>query len=96
MNQENNQIVHVRMVAREEDSGFWPNLEFAMPKFFPQNYSVFETELKMNFNDFEMFCNESQLESMAVRTPSQQSFDIGFRNGRHRRRCYALLGICCH
>jgi hypothetical protein len=30
MNQENNQIVHVRMVAREEDSGFWPNLEFAM------------------------------------------------------------------
>jgi hypothetical protein len=54
MNQENNQIVHVRMVAREEDSGFWPNLEFAMPKFFPQNYSVFETELKMNFNDFEM------------------------------------------
>ena len=30
MNQENNQIVHVRMVAREQDSGFWPNLEFAM------------------------------------------------------------------
>jgi hypothetical protein len=29
MNQENNQIVHVRMVAREEDSGFWPVLEFA-------------------------------------------------------------------
>jgi len=30
MNQENNQIVHVRVVAREQDSGFWPNLEFAM------------------------------------------------------------------
>jgi hypothetical protein len=30
MNQENNHIVHFRMVAREQDSGFWPNLEFAM------------------------------------------------------------------
>jgi hypothetical protein len=29
MNQENNQIVHIRMVATEEDSGFWANLEFA-------------------------------------------------------------------
>jgi len=29
MNQENNQIVHTLMAARGEDSGFWPNLEFA-------------------------------------------------------------------